>query len=152
MSTLESNNLPPDPGPDHFNTTHWSVVLAAGESSAPASKAALETVCRVYWSPVYAFVRRRGHPVPEAQDLTQAFFCHFLASQGLQSVDRAKGRFRSYLIASLNNFLANEWDKATRRKRGGGREIVSWEGFDAEERFQPEPAHEIPPEQLLDRE
>lgn len=136
---------------DVFRTTRWSMVLAAGGTSPAESEAALEKLCRTYWYPVYSFVRRRGHPHHAAQDLTQAFFSHFLASEWRQSVDRSKGRFRSYVLGALNNFLANEWDKANRLKRGGGREICLWEGLDPEERYRHEPAEDATAEKLLDR-
>jgi RNA polymerase sigma-70 factor (ECF subfamily) len=152
MSELETNDWGDSMGPDHFGTTQWSVVVAAGATTTAKSEAALETLCRVYWYPIYAYVRRRGHPLHEAQDLTQAFFCHFLASECLSSIDRKQGRFRSFLIGSLKHFLANEWDKANRLKRGGGRQILSWDGLDPEDRFQHEPAGNVPAEQLLDRE
>ena len=95
MSDLKTTEWAGSLGPDGFRTTHWSVVLAAGAAAAPAAEAALEKLCRTYWYPIYAFVRRRGHPLHDAQDQTQEFFRHFLASEFLQSADRRKGRFRS---------------------------------------------------------
>src|SRR5580765_6213089 len=92
-----------------FVTTHWSVVLAAGNSRSPAQTEALERLCRTYWRPLYAFVRRQNHDPEEAQDLTQAFFARLLERGDLENVRREKGRFRSYLLVSLKHFLVNEW-------------------------------------------
>ena len=104
-----------------FATTHWSVVLAAGDSASPQAAAALEQLCRTYWYPLYAYVRRRGFSPEEAQDLTQEFFCRLLASDWLARADSDKGRFRTFLLCGLQNFLANEWQKARRRSWAGGR-------------------------------
>src|SRR5512136_211225 len=93
-----------------FVTTHWSVVLAAGRSDTPRAQAALEKLCRAYWYPLYAYVRRRGHSVEDAQDLTQEFFARVLARQWVADADRAKGRFRTFLLAGMNRFLSDEWD------------------------------------------
>ncbi|HEX5219681.1 MAG TPA: sigma-70 family RNA polymerase sigma factor [Verrucomicrobiae bacterium] len=147
---LESGNQQPssDRSPV-FNTTHWSVVLqAAGGDS---SSAALERLCRTYWYPLYAFVRRQGHEVHEAQDLTQGFFELFLAKHYLKEVDRDKGRFRSFLLASLKHYLANEWKKANRQKRGGLVETTSFDATDAEERYRLEPVEESSAEVIYDR-
>ena len=92
-----------------FRTTHWSVVLAAREGGAPQASQALETLCRTYWYPLYAFVRRRGVSIEDAQDLTQEFFARLLRHDFLRNVAREKGRFRSFLLTSLKNFLASEW-------------------------------------------
>jgi RNA polymerase sigma-70 factor (ECF subfamily) len=110
-----------------FTTTHWSVVRAARESAS-----ALETLCCTYWYPLYAYVRRRGHSPEEAEDLTQEFFARLLAGKDLSGVDRAKGKFRSFLLAALNHFLANEWDRATAVKRGGNQVLISLEDDNAE--------------------
>src|SRR6476646_10549052 len=99
-----------------FRTTHWSVVLLAGQEHSPQSAAALEKLCADYWYPLYSFVRRQGHPPDEAADLTQEFFCRLLASNGLASVDRRKGKFRSFLLASMKHLLANEWNRSQRQK------------------------------------
>lgn len=138
-------------GSDGFQTTHWSVVLAAGDGAGAAAGSALEVLCKTYWFPLYAYVRRRGYSFHEAQDLTQDFFRHLLEGAGLRSADRSKGRFRAYVIGALNHFLANEWDKAHRLKRGGGREIFSWEGLHPEEQYQHEPSQSLAPEKILDR-
>ncbi|MHC1764439.1 MAG: RNA polymerase sigma factor [Verrucomicrobiia bacterium] len=115
-----------------FATTHWSVVLAAGRDSSPDAQAALERLCRVYWHPLYAHVRRRGYSPEDAQDLTQEFFALLLQKRWLGMADSARGRFRSFLLAALNHFLANEWNRANCVKRGGGRERLSWDTAEAE--------------------
>src|SRR5262245_45325729 len=92
-----------------FPATHWSIVVAAGENGVPHATAALERLCRAYWPPIYAFIRRRGADPHDAEDLTQAFFAFLLEREPLKSVDRAKGKFRTFLLAALTNFLANEW-------------------------------------------
>src|SRR6266516_3176522 len=129
-----------------FTTTHWSVVGAA-----PESASALETLCCTYWYPLYAYIRRRGHSPEEAEDLTQGFFARLLASEDLSGVDRAKGKFRSFLLAALNHFLANEWDRATAAKRGGNQVLISLDDENAEERYRMEPAAEVAPEKLFER-
>ena len=108
--------------PQHsaFVTTHWSVVLAAGRSDTTRARAALEQLCRNYWQPLYAYVRRAGHAREEAEDLTQEFFARLLADNSVARADPARGRFRSFLLGSLKHFLAHEWEKAGARKRGGG--------------------------------
>ncbi len=129
-----------------FTTTHWSVVQAA-----PESASALETLCCTYWYPLYAYVRRRGRSPEEAEDLTQEFFARLLAGKDLSGVDRAKGKFRSFLLAALNHFLANEWDRATAAKRGGNHVLISLDDDNAEERYRMEPAVEVTPEKLFER-
>ena len=124
MSYLRSDRS--SDGPAAFATTQWSVVLAAqGES--PAADEALEKLCRTYWRPLYAFIRRQGHGVEEAQDLTQSFFARILQRRDLDAVRREKGRLRSYLLVALKNFLANEHYRATAVKRGDGRPLIPWE-------------------------
>src|SRR5438067_593071 len=122
MTSSQALN-PPSTAPQ-FALTRWSVVLAAGESESAGAKDALENLCRSYWPPLYAFVRRQGHSPADAQDLTQEFFARLLAKNYLGAVDPAKGRFRSFLLASMKHFLANEWDKAKAAKRGGGVALV----------------------------
>lgn len=124
--------------------------MEAGGASAAGEKA-LETLCRLYWQPVYVFVRRRGHSPHEAQDLTQEFFAALISGDSFQRVDPEKGRFRTFLLASMNHFLANEWRNARREKRGGGRQIVSWDEFDPEERSLLDPAAGQSPEEDFDR-
>ena len=101
-----------------FVTTHWSVVLAAGQRTTPHAAEALEKLCRTYWYPLYAFVRRQGRSPEDAQDLTQGFFAHLLRKDFLSGVGPEKGRFRSFLLACLKHFLADEWEKARTAKRG----------------------------------
>jgi len=132
-----------------FATTHWSVVLAAGDAHSPRSAQALETLCRTYWYPLYAYVRRRGHSPEEAEDLIQEFLVHLLATHALGTVHPAKGRFRSFLLASLNHFLANEWDKARAQKRGGGQMAISLDT--AEARYRAEPGDDMSPERIFER-
>jgi RNA polymerase sigma-70 factor (ECF subfamily) len=132
-----------------FTTTHWSVVLAARDPRSPASAQALETLCRTYWFPLYAFVRRRGHSPEDGQDLTQEFFARLLSTRALGSVHPLKGRFRSFLLASLNHFLANEWDKARALKRGGGQPLISLDA--AETRYRAEPGQSMSPERIFER-
>jgi RNA polymerase sigma factor (sigma-70 family) len=138
-------------GPREFRTTHWSVVLEAGKSS-EQGHSALETLCRSYWYPLYVFVRRRGYDEHQAQDLTQEFFARLLADDSLEAVHPSKGRFRTFLLASLKNFLANEHRDSMRLKRGGGRELLSWDELQAEERFAVDPvAPGTSPETIFDR-
>lgn len=106
---------------ERFDTTHWTVVLTAGDSDSPQAAIALAELCNTYWYPLYVFVRRKGHSPHDSQDLTQAFFARVLEKNYFAQVDRERGRFRTFLLAALNHFLADEWDKARRLKRGGGR-------------------------------
>jgi RNA polymerase sigma-70 factor (ECF subfamily) len=137
--------------PRDFRATHWSVVLAAGDTQSPESARALETLCQAYWYPLYAFVRRRGYDAHEAEDLTQSFFTYVLEKKALGRVDPSKGKFRSFLLASLNNFLNNEWDKSQRLKRGGGANVFSFDGVPADERYRLEPIHGESPEKIFER-
>jgi len=117
-----------------FLTTHWSVVLSARAQPSSQSAATLEILCRTYWHPLYAYVRRQGHSPADAQDLTQEFFARLLQKDYLHSVARAKGKFRTFLLVMLKRFLADEWDKARAQKRGGGQVFcVDWSS--AETRF-----------------
>jgi DNA-directed RNA polymerase specialized sigma24 family protein len=134
-----------------FNQTHWSVVLlAAGQPSLPAS-AALEKLCQTYWYPLYAFVRRRGYAAHDAQDLTQEFFARLLAKDYLQAVDRNKGKFRSFLLASLEHFLANEWRRVKAQKRGGNFSFASIDDESAEQPFLQLAASNLSPERVFDQ-
>jgi RNA polymerase sigma-70 factor (ECF subfamily) len=135
-----------------FAATHWTVVLAAahGATSSRAGEAMAE-LCRVYWYPLYAFLRRRGHEVHEAEDLTQEFFTRLLGQDFLANVDRQKGRFRAFLLASLKHFLSDQRDRAHAQKRGGGRAIVSLDGLDAEARYRLEPAQHLTPEKMFEK-
>lgn len=119
-----------------FATTHWSLVLAARDGEASEAEAALEVLCRNYWPPIYAYLRRAGHAPHDAQDLAQGFFAHFLGHGHLQRLQHRDGKFRSFLLTFLKRFLSDERDKANAAKRGGGMEIVSWEACALEERRQ----------------
>lgn len=135
-----------------FATTHWSVVVTAGQPDSPEAAAALEKLCRTYWYPLYAYVRRRGYSEHDGQDVTQGFFAHLFEHRSLNRVDREKGRFRSFLLASLNYFLADQWDRANAQKRGGGgRQAFSVDTQEAEERYRLEPADERSPDKLFER-
>ena len=137
--------------PVHFSTTHWSVVLAARDTASPQAGAALAELCRTYWYPLYAFVRRKGHSPHDAEDLTQAFFARLLEKNYVAQADRERGRFRSYLLMALTHFLADEWDKSRRQKRGGGREMISFDAASAEERYRLEPIDQLDAAKLYER-
>ena len=138
-------------GGQAFATTHWSAVVLAGGDSSPDARAALEQLCRAYWQPIYAFVRRQGCGPEAAADLTQEFFSRLLASGALASVDRAKGRFRSFLLTSVKNLIVNEWRRAQTKKRGGDAAIFSLDEQSGEERYQNELADALTPDKLFDR-
>ena len=121
---------------DIFATTHWTVVLAAGKRHTPQSNGALEELCQTYWFPLYAYVRRRGHPKADAEDLTQTFFAKLLKKNFLANLDGEKGKFRAFLLAALKHFLANEWDKVQAQKRGGGAAHLSLDWQTADTKFQ----------------
>ncbi len=125
-------------------------MLAAGGRSVPLAEEALEKLCRTYWYPLYAYLRRRRYGEHDAQDLTQGFFAHLLGRQSIQGVERAKGKFRSFLLASLNYYLADERDRAKAQKRGGGREILSLDSHGAEERYRIEPVDDRTPERIFE--
>ncbi len=132
-------------------TTKWSVVRAAGDRASPAFQTALNTLCETYWHPAYAFVRRSGYDADDARDLTQAFFARVLEKELLKHAREDRGRFRSFLLASLRNFLSNEYDRRTAKKRGGCHTHVPLE-FDAEERrYQLEPTDHLTPEAVYER-
>src|SRR6266480_1023821 len=109
----------------HFQTTHWSVVLEAGQNDSPRRAEALEKLCQAYWYPLYAYVRQRGHGPEDAQDLTQEFLARLLEKNWLADLDPHTGRFRSFLLTALNRFLINEYDRGQAAKRGGGRIFFS---------------------------
>lgn len=138
--------------PGLFRTTHWSVVLAAGGGATPDAEAALASLCQAYWYPLYCCVRRHGHPPEDAQDLTQAFFAKLLEKGQFALADPQRGRFRTFLLRSLENFLHNHHRDARALKRGGGREIVSWDAQDAETRYAAAPADTLSPATLYERE
>jgi RNA polymerase sigma factor (sigma-70 family) len=137
--------------PARFETTHWSMILAARDRAEPGSGDALASLCAAYWYPVYAYVRRRGNDADWAHDLTQEFFARLLEKDFLGTVDRSKGKFRSFLLAACNHFLANVRDRARAKKRGGGKLILSLDAADAEGRYLAEPADDLTPEKLFER-
>jgi RNA polymerase sigma factor (sigma-70 family) len=134
-----------------FVTTRWTVVLTARDQALPRSEAALESLCRAYWYPLYAYVRRLGHQPADAQDLTQEFFARLLEKQWLAGADREKGRFRTFLIVALKRFLANEWDRVHREKRGGHAPHFSLDTAVAEARYHSEPAPELNADRVYER-
>lgn len=137
--------------PQWFVTTHWSVVLAAGRGDSTRSRAALEKLCRNYWYPLYAFVRRLGNNAHDAEDLVQSFFAVCLEKNYLGAVEQGRGRFRSFLLIALKRFLANEWDKQRAQKRGGAQVPVALDSLTAEERYALEPAEQLSADKLFDR-
>ena len=135
-------------GVNRFRTTRWSVVLASAESQASGYKEALGDLCKLYWYPLYAFIRKRGNSPEDAQDLVQGFFLHVLEQKTLRRVDRLKGKFRSFLLASLQNYLSNEADRARCLKRGGKVEFIYLDVEEAEDRYGLEAVDELTPEKI----
>jgi RNA polymerase sigma-70 factor (ECF subfamily) len=148
MDMREPGN--PD-SPRAFATTHWSVVLAAGKDESTPGQTALETLCRAYWYPIYVYVRRKGRGPDDAQDLTQEFFAQLINKHHLRLADRNKGKFRTFLLATLDYFLAREWSRAHRQKRGGQFSFISLEQQTPEERYRLEPADNDTPEKQFSR-
>ena len=149
MATPEPAETGPEPerGPSRvFATTHWSVVLAAGQGDSAQAEQALERLCQVYWYPVYVYIRRKGHGPDDAEDLTQEFFAQLIRKELLRLADQTKGRFRNFLLAALDYFLAREWSRAHRQKRGGQFTFVSLDQQSPEERYRLEPADNDTPE------
>ena len=134
-----------------FSATHWSVVLAAGDYGSVQSVQALEVLCRIYWWPLYAYVRRRGYREHDAQDLAQEFFARLLARESLRTVDRTKGKFRSFLLAAMEHFLAKEWRRANAQKRGGGANLLSLDDPLAESGPLQVAAANLTPEEFFDQ-
>ena len=116
-------------GRAQFATTHWSVVLAAGDATSPQAEAALARLCQTYWYPLYAHVRRRGHDADQARDLTQVFFVEILARHAIAQADQTRGRFRTFLLTALDHHLRHQHRDAHALKRGGGREFISLAPF-----------------------
>jgi RNA polymerase sigma-70 factor (ECF subfamily) len=134
-----------------FETTHWSMVVAASGGPTPRSREALSRLCEMYWYPLYAYVRRRGYDADAAQDLTQEFFTRVIEKDYLSDATPERGRFRAFLLASLRHFLANEYDRASAQKRGGGRPALALEFETAEGRYQLEPPDTCTPETIYER-
>ena len=146
--TPTNSNLP---SAGRFATTHWSVVMAAGRPKSASYQQALETLCKTYWFPLYAYLRRHGCDSNQAEDYTQAFFAGLLAKGGLRLADPKRGKFRSFLLASLKHFLSNERARARAKKRGGGRKVLSLDIQNAESQYALEPRDELSPEKLFER-
>jgi RNA polymerase sigma-70 factor (ECF subfamily) len=146
--------MPPgatDPHDARFPATRWSLVMDLRNGDADTAGRALDTLCRLYWYPVYAFIRRTGPTPEEAEDLTQGFFARMLQREDLKSADRAKGRLRSFLLAAVKNFTASDWERRSAAKRGGGTQPVSIDAVAAEERYAMEPVNLESPDALFDR-
>jgi RNA polymerase sigma-70 factor (ECF subfamily) len=138
-------------GSRRFATTHWSLVLTAGGPRTAASSEALGTLCQTYWYPLYAYARRFGNGVEESEDLVQAFFVRLLEKEALQHADPERGRFRSFLLASLKHFMVNEYNRARAAKRGGGQPMVAIDVSGGEGRYALDPHDEANPEKLFER-
>ncbi len=149
--TDETGTRWPPAGGGRFATTHWSVVLAAGDRGSPARQEALSSLCQTYWYPLYAFARRTGSRAEAAQDLTQDFFAHLLEKETLRQVDPGKGRFRSFLLSCFRNFQADQQRRARALKRGGGKPPVPIELETAEGLYVREPSHDQTPEKAFER-
>src|SRR5882672_9484453 len=134
-----------------FTATHWSQVVVAADASSPRAAEALAQLCRTYWYPLYAFIRRQGIDAEEAQDLTQAFFARLLERNFIAAAVEEKGRFRSFLLVALKRFLINERERRQAQKRGGGQAILSLDDTEAEGRYRLEPADELTPERIYER-
>jgi len=152
MSEASSNGHR-SPAAGRFATTRWSLIVAAGSPDLPDSHEALTELCRAYWSPLYAYVRKRGHSVDDARDLTQEFFARLLEKATVAAADPQRGRFRTFLLTSMQNFLANDHDRATALKRGGGATSFPMDFDLAERGIVLEPADPAPsPESAFERE
>jgi RNA polymerase sigma factor (sigma-70 family) len=138
------------PGLSQFPTTRWTLVIAAADPQRKEARSALVSLCEGYWYPLYAYVRRRGYPADHAQDVTQEFFLRVLEGRYLHRADPEKGRFRSFILACLKFFLADEGDRGRAQKRGGAN-VLSLEFSSGEERYQREPAHDETPERIFER-
>ena len=147
---MERDYCPSAGGAADFHTTRWTIVMKAAQSQAPGGESALAQLCRLYWYPLYMFARRRGRSPHDAQDLTQGFFLHLLEQRALAGVDRLKGKFRSFLLASFQNHLSDQLDRARRLKRGGDKEFVELDPEEAEERYRLEPVEGLTAEKMFD--
>jgi len=132
-------------------TTHWSAIVRAGQADSAKSQDALAELCRTYWYPLYAFIRRQGHEPHDAEDLTQAFFARLLEKNYVADARQEKGRFRTFLLTALKRFLANEWDRQHAQKRGGFQAAIPIDQAMAESRFNAELAHQVQPDVLFER-
>ncbi len=134
-----------------FRTTQWSLILIAADTSSPEAREALAKLCEKYWPPLYAFVRRLGHQPEDAQDLVQGFFANLIEKNYLQDVNRERGRFRSFLLAALKHYMANEWQRRKAQKRGGGQTLLSLDLQSAEDFYKIEPVDSLTPERIYER-
>jgi DNA-directed RNA polymerase specialized sigma24 family protein len=151
VNSSTNNSTRVVPG-DNFVPTRWTLVISAGRKSSPQSDQALADLCRTYWYPLYAYVRRQGHSRENAEDLTQAFFARFLQKNYLEGLSSDRGKFRAFMLACMKHFLANEWDKNTRQKRGGTAQHLSLDWQSADERYHLDPPDNASPDVLYDRE
>jgi RNA polymerase sigma-70 factor (ECF subfamily) len=151
MSSAKETEVTTSAQDNWFTTTHWSLVLNARDPSSPLATEALEKLCRTYWYPLYIYVRRQGEDDESAKDLTQGFFARLLEKNYLAQVQRERGKFRSFLLAALKHFLADEWDKVRAQKRGGGQPIISLDDTMSEDRYRLEPVDAMDAEKLFER-
>jgi RNA polymerase sigma-70 factor (ECF subfamily) len=151
MAAQNSQSGPDASAGGRFATTHWSVVAAAQGSASAEVRHAFGILFSTYWYPLYAYIRRRGYSADQTQDLTQGFFAELLERHTLDAVDRAKGKFRSFLLTACKHYLAHEQDRARAEKRGGGRRLLSLDFGGAEARYGTEPAHALTPDRLFAR-
>jgi RNA polymerase sigma-70 factor (ECF subfamily) len=149
-NTAGPNTMHTLPGSSQFPTTRWTLVVAAGDRERKEARSALVSLCENYWYPLYAYLRRRGYPADQAQDLTQEFFIRVLEGRYLDRADQEKGRFRAFILTSLKFFVADEQDRQRAQKRGGG-VVEPLEFWSGEERYQREPAHDETPERIFER-
>ena len=147
---MERDYGPLAKGAASFHTTHWTIVMKAAQSQAQGGQSALAELCQLYWYPLYIFARRRGHSPDDAKDLTQGFFLHLLEHRALTGVDRLKGKFRSFLLASFQNHISDAVDRARRLKRGGDNKFVQLDAEEAEKRYRLEPVESLTPEKIFD--
>jgi len=139
-------------GTASFNTTHWTMVLACGdEAHAERAQEALASLFQTYWYPLYAYVRRRGYGEQDAEDLVQAFCLHLQEKHALAKADRQRGKFRTFLLSSLQNFLGHEYERSRAQKRGGGRELIRLDAEEADARYRLEPVHSATPETIFEK-
>lgn len=152
LTTSANSGSAAGAAPGWFATTHWSLVVSAGRSSDPdKARAAIQSLCESYWQPLYSYVRRRGYSPDDAQDLTQEFFARLLENNRFARADQNCGKFRSFLLGSLKNFLSDEWDKSHALKRGGGQVTCSLTRDAGERTYELEPVNNVTPEQLFER-
>ena len=151
MPNVAPINVPCPDGSGAFRTTHWSVVLLARRDDTVRAEPALAELCRTYWYPLYAYVRRWGRGAEDAQDLTQEFFARLIEKRWLDRAEESRGKFRSFLLTAFKHFLASEWDHDRALKRGGGQALIALDGLEAEERYRLEPAEAATPDAIYER-